>query len=205
MFSENLKTLRKQKGMSQETLAQQLNVVRQTISKWEKGLSVPDADMLTNISELFEVSVSDLLGSNIEKEENINEVAIQLALLNEQLANRTKRNKRIVKTILKVILTLIVVSVVISFLGVALYAVPKTSNTTPYGETYLVCTLNGEEYKYELRYNKNFEIIEAGGDAFISDHTDIDRYTDANQMIAHIEDYFQDHGGTVDRTDIEKN
>lgn len=45
MFSENLKTLRKQKGMSQETLAQQLNVVRQTISKWEKGLSVPDADL----------------------------------------------------------------------------------------------------------------------------------------------------------------
>lgn len=45
IFSENLKTLRKQKGMSQETLAQQLNVVRQTISKWEKGLPVPDADL----------------------------------------------------------------------------------------------------------------------------------------------------------------
>ena len=62
MFSDNLKTLRRQKGMSQEILAQRLNVVRQTISKWEKGLSVPDAEMLTRIAELFEVSVSDLLG-----------------------------------------------------------------------------------------------------------------------------------------------
>ncbi|MDF2700588.1 MAG: helix-turn-helix transcriptional regulator [Haloplasmataceae bacterium] len=72
MFNENFKTLRKQKGMSQETLAQQLNIVRQTISKWEKGLSVPDADMLTRIAELFEVSVSELLGSKIEEEKNIN-------------------------------------------------------------------------------------------------------------------------------------
>ena len=53
MFCENLKLLRKQKGMSQEALAQQLNVVRQTISKWEKGLSVPDAELMTRIAELF--------------------------------------------------------------------------------------------------------------------------------------------------------
>lgn len=204
MFSENLKTLRKQRGMSQETLAQQLNVVRQTISKWEKGLSVPDADMLTNISELFEVSVSELLGSNIEKEENINEVAIQLALLNEQLANRTKRNKKIVKTILKVILTLIVLSVVLSFLGLALYTVPKNIDTN-YQETELVCTLDGEEYIYQLIYDENFRVTEAGGDAFIADHTDIDQYSDANQIIAHIEDYFEDHGGTVNRIDNEQN
>lgn len=100
MFSENFKKLRKQKGMSQETLAQQLNIVRQTISKWEKGLSVPDADMLTQIAELFEVSVSELLGSKIEEEKNINEIAVQLALLNEQLANRSRRNRKILKGIL---------------------------------------------------------------------------------------------------------
>lgn len=100
MFNENFKTLRKQKGMSQETLAQQLNIVRQTISKWEKGLSVPDADMLTRIAELFEVSVSELLGSKIEEEKNINEIAAQLALLNEQLANRSRRNRKILKGIL---------------------------------------------------------------------------------------------------------
>ena len=66
MLGENLKALRKQRGMSQEVMAQQLNVVRQTVSKWEQGLSVPDAQMLTRIAELFEVPVSSLLGEKIE-------------------------------------------------------------------------------------------------------------------------------------------
>ena len=71
MLSENIKILGKQKGYSQETLAQQLNVVRQTVSKWEKGISVPDAEMLNSISELFEVPVSELLGSTIKDHEQI--------------------------------------------------------------------------------------------------------------------------------------
>ena len=60
MFSKNLKTLRKQKGFSQEELASRLHVVRQTISKWEKNLSVPDADTLIRLAEILEVSVSEL-------------------------------------------------------------------------------------------------------------------------------------------------
>ena len=67
MLKENIKNFRKQKGYSQETLAQELNVVRQTVSKWEKGYSVPDAIMLEKLSDLFEVSVGDLLG-NTESE-----------------------------------------------------------------------------------------------------------------------------------------
>ena len=54
MLNENIKVIRKAKGLSQEELAIKLNVVRQTISKWEQGLSVPDADMLISISEVFE-------------------------------------------------------------------------------------------------------------------------------------------------------
>lgn len=99
MLKENLKTLRKQKGMSQEILAQQLNVVRQTISKWEKGLSVPDADMLIRIADLFDTSVSELLGNKIEQKENVSEIAVQLALLNEQLAQKAKIRKRIIAVI----------------------------------------------------------------------------------------------------------
>lgn len=67
MLNENLKQLRKSKGLSQEELAIRLNVVRQTISKWEKGLSVPDADMLIKIADIFEVSVSELLGAKIDE------------------------------------------------------------------------------------------------------------------------------------------
>ena len=67
MLKDNIKTIRNSKGLSQEELAIKLNVVRQTISKWEQGLSVPDAEMLINISEVFEIPVSEILGENIEK------------------------------------------------------------------------------------------------------------------------------------------
>ena len=103
MFKENLQILRKQKGMSQETLAQQLNVVRQTISKWEKGLSVPDADMLIRIADVFDTSVSELLGVRIEQEENINEIAAQLALLNEQMAHKVGIHKKVFAIVIAII------------------------------------------------------------------------------------------------------
>lgn len=70
MFSENLKTIRKEKGYTQEELAIKVNVVRQTVSKWEKGLSVPDADVLLHIAEVLEVSVSELLGAKIKQEDS---------------------------------------------------------------------------------------------------------------------------------------
>ena len=89
MLGENIRTVRTRKGYSQETLAQQLNVVRQTVSKWEKGLSVPDAEMLARLAELLEVPVSDLLGSEPpEEEKRLSDIALQLAILNEQLAKQ---------------------------------------------------------------------------------------------------------------------
>ena len=69
MFQDNLKALRKKKGFTQEELAARLNVVRQTVSKWEKGLSVPDSELLIKLAEILEVPLSQLLGSKIEAEE----------------------------------------------------------------------------------------------------------------------------------------
>lgn len=65
MLSENIKTIRKSKGLSQQELAVKLNVVRQTVSKWEQGLSVPDSDLLIALSEALETPVSTLLGENV--------------------------------------------------------------------------------------------------------------------------------------------
>ena len=65
MLNENMKTIRKSKGLSQQELAVRLNIVRQTVSKWEQGLSVPDSDMLISISEVLEIPVSTLLGENV--------------------------------------------------------------------------------------------------------------------------------------------
>ena len=129
MFTENLKTLRKSKGLSQEELAIRLNVVRQTVSKWEKGLSVPDADLLIRISEIFEVSVSELLGSKIDDETKLDAVAEQLSRINEQLAIKNRRARRIWKTIGIIFLSLII----LYFIGViiALVAFQPTVMSEP--------------------------------------------------------------------------
>lgn len=107
MFSENLKMIRKNKGISQEQLALKLHVVRQTISKWEKGLSVPDAQLLIELADVLEVSVSDLLGEKVEEKEHINEVAIQLERLNELMAIRIQKREENIKKICDVILIII--------------------------------------------------------------------------------------------------
>ena len=206
MLSENIKTLRKQKGYTQETLAQQINVVRQTVSKWEKGMSVPDAEMLNTLSELFEVPVSTLLGSNIEGKENseesvqkIDEVAKQLAILNEQLANQAVRKR---KTAKRIILTIglsiagFILLVVLLFSALVLLRSYKKSQYE-YSAVTLECELNGETYGYSMLYDQNYQIHECGGDAFISNHVDLMHCEDANEAIAHIEDYFNDHGGSV--------
>lgn len=128
MFSKNLKTLRKQKGFSQEELASRLHVVRQTISKWEKNLSVPDADTLIRLAEILEVSVSELLGSKIENENGnvTNDVAEQLSRINEQLAMKNRRSRRIWKTIVIILATIFLLSVfIIMFLSV-----PDLNNST---------------------------------------------------------------------------
>lgn len=90
MLNENIKAIRKSKGLSQEELAIKLNVVRQTISKWEQGLSVPDADMLISISEVFEIPVSTLLGEAIveTKADDLKAISEKLEVINLQLAHR---------------------------------------------------------------------------------------------------------------------
>lgn len=110
MLNQNIKNLRKQKGYTQETFAQELNVVRQTVSKWEKGYSVPDAVMLEKMAELLEISVSDLLGNAEEKtsdKTDLTQISAQLSVLNDQIAKelkRKRRNRKIALIILAVIL-----------------------------------------------------------------------------------------------------
>ncbi len=102
MFHENLKMLRKEKGFSQEQLAFRLNVVRQTISKWEKGLSVPDAELLIRLADVLDVSVSDLLGTQIEVSDGEDKelvLAKELAKLNEILVTYGAKLSKLKKTI----------------------------------------------------------------------------------------------------------
>ena len=120
MLNENIRNLRKAKGLSQEELAIKLNVVRQTVSKWEKSLSVPDSSMLVSLAEELDTSVSTLLGETIQ-EEGLNEkdlknISEKLEVINLQFA---KRNKRKIKTIryLLIFLCIIIVAVFIALIA----------------------------------------------------------------------------------------
>lgn len=96
MLSENIRSLRKSKGLSQEELAVRLNVVRQTVSKWETGLSVPDADALIGISEALETPVSALLGESAAAPEpdELRTISEKLEVINFQLAQRKAARQR---------------------------------------------------------------------------------------------------------------
>lgn len=128
MLNDNIKNLRKERGMTQEEMAVRLNVVRQTVSKWEKGLSVPDAEMLQRIAEVLEVTVPRLLGAAEERTQNTNEVAAQLARINEQLAVQNRRQRKIWKTIAAVVIGLVVVELVVLLLG---YSLSVDSDVVP--------------------------------------------------------------------------
>lgn len=91
MLNENIKNLRKSKGLSQEELAIKLNVVRQTVSKWENGLSVPDSSMLISLADELDTSVSELLGEPITEPatDDLKTISEKLEVINLQLAKRS--------------------------------------------------------------------------------------------------------------------
>ena len=119
MLNENMKAIRKSKGLSQEELAAKLNVVRQTVSKWEQGLSVPDADMLISLSEAFETPVSTLLGETVMESEvdDLKAISEKLEIVNLQLAQR-KTTRR--KTLYWLLISLCAVIVLIFAVLIAL-------------------------------------------------------------------------------------
>ena len=119
MLKDNIKNLRKEKGLSQEELAIKLNVVRQTVSKWERGLSVPDSSMLISLAEELDTSVNVLLGENVEEKTpnddvDIKAIAERLEVINLQLARRSEMKIKLVRWIL-ILLCIVIVAVFIAF------------------------------------------------------------------------------------------
>ena len=110
MLNENIKNLRKSKGLSQEELAVKLNVVRQTVSKWENGLSVPDSSMLISLANQLDTSVSALLGENVQenRSDDIKTISEKLEVINLQLARRSMARVKTIRWVLFSLCTLIV-------------------------------------------------------------------------------------------------
>ncbi len=119
MLGENIAALRKKQGMSQQSLAEALFVTRQTISKWEKNLSVPDADALVRLADALDVSVQALLGQPEEASAAPSDVAAALTRLNDQLAIQNRRRSRIWKVIAWVIGLYLAFNLLLLVLGFA--------------------------------------------------------------------------------------
>lgn len=206
MLSENIKALRKQKGYSQQQLADKLCVVRQTVSKWEKGYSVPDADLLEKLADILEVEVGDLLGNEVIPEtENsaLSEVANQLTIFNEYLAKRTRTRKKIIKAIMW-FFALTGVVTIIAVIGFGAVRVAH-SITLVENNVKLECTLDGEVYEYDISYSDEHYMGGgfSGPKELVRKIRDIELYSEAetyeeqaNRIIAQIEDYFTENGGT---------
>ena len=110
MLNENIKAIRKSRGLSQQELAVKLNVVRQTVSKWEQGLSVPDSDMLLSLSEVLETPVSKLLGETVVETEadSLKAISEKLEVINLQLAQRKTTGRKVIRWLLISLCTVIV-------------------------------------------------------------------------------------------------
>lgn len=130
MLSDNIKSLRKKKGYTQEELAARINVVRQTVSKWEKGFSVPDAEALQRLADVLEVDVKELLGSPIVGEQKNDEVVEQLARINEQLVIKNRRAHRIWRTIGIIFAVFVAINILLAILGAVLFSVNFSSSET---------------------------------------------------------------------------
>ncbi|MFR5684519.1 MAG: helix-turn-helix domain-containing protein [Clostridia bacterium] len=135
-FNEKLRTLRENKNLSQEMLAQELNVARQTVSKWELGETTPEMDKLVKMSEIFEISLDDLIKDNE-------------TIISSTEGNNTNTQKLagLVINILKGIGIFLIVAVVLNIILVIMGIV--TFKTNKRVETV--------EHQEELVYNENYE------------------------------------------------
>lgn len=182
-LGKKIAELRKKNNLSQEELAEKVGVARQTISKWEIGDTTPDINQVKIISKIFNISIDELVDNDI------NNVIVEKISNTEKLAGITIKILKVFGIMLIVFITLILLFVIIFMVDM-----PRNDYDIV-GRTKISCNLDNEEYVYEAEYNKNYQVINSGGDAYIMYHTDIESYEDVNKIVAHIEDYFKDHGG----------
>ena len=143
-ISEVIKEARIKKGMTQQQLADAVYVTRQTISKWEKNYSVPDAEVFVKLADVLEVQISQLLEVKVDSdvqttEEKQNAYAEQLAHIAEQMAIRNRQRKRIWKTIGIAFAVIIVVCIVLIVMNIAFFsAYPTTEDVQTHEETIML-------------------------------------------------------------------
>ena len=183
-IGNNIVNLRKKSGLSQEELAEKVGVARQTISKWELGETSPDLKQAKELSKIFKVSLDELADNDIK----------------EILVEKTTNTEKLAGLILKLIKFIIIFIIVVPIILVGARIISKNIYEKDAGRLMTVsveCTLHDETYSYEfVFYETTGQIKYAGGDGYIANITDIDKYNDAHQAIDVIDAYVKNNGGT---------
>lgn len=185
ILGENIYKLRKSLKLSQEKLAEQINVSRQTISNWELGETSPNPEQLKLLSKTLKVSIDELLGNDVKE------------VLVEKVSNTEKLAGIIIK-ILKIIGIIFIVLLVVDIISLILFSVTKTNYTISNEKTTvsLECYLNNEEYNYLIEYDSDDKILEHTGSEFIDNILKNKNFEFGTTMVKYIESYFKDNGGT---------
>lgn len=177
-LGEKILKLRKQKRLSQETLAEQIGVSRQTISNWELNITSPNVEQLKKLSSVLNVSADELLDNNVKE------------ILTEKISN-TEILAGIIIKILKIFGIILIAIVVINIIIIILFNTVTTNNvTSESGLISLKCELNGEVYKYQIEYD-NRGITSYGGSEYIDDILEDKEFASKEMLVKYIEDYFE--------------
>ena len=183
--------LRKKKGLSQENLAELVGVARQTISKWELGETSPDLKQAKELSNVFKVSLDELVSNDIKD------------ILIEKTSNTEKLAGLILKLI-KIIAIFIIVFPIIYILAFISFKNIREANSGRLLNTSIECNLHGETYNYEfVYYEETGAIKEAGGDGYLANITGLNKYGDAYQALDVVDAYVKNNGGSCTRSDAE--
>ena len=181
--------LRKEKGLSQEELAEKIGVARQTISKWELGETSPDIKQSKELSKIFNVSLDELTDNDIKD------------ILVEKTSNTEKLAGLILKLI-KVIVIFIILFPVVLITARIIFKNVHEKNSGRLMQVSIKCNLHDKDYGYEfLYYETTGEIKEAGGDGYLANVTHISKYSDAYEALDIIDAYVTNNNGTCTVSD----
>lgn len=208
MLSENLQRLRMQSGLSQKELAEKLHVVRQTVSKWEKGLSVPDADMLLKLAAIFNTTPNELLGVEDPAPLNVEELTWRTTVISEQIQAQTQRLDHAFGTVKRVVLLVVVLFFGLPLLGAALFAIQEfpgsiATQEAAINRTIIEYELNGQasQFVIDLDAYDPTAVISYTGSPTIADAVDVQQFYNIPGSASEFEEavctYIEDHGGTV--------
>ena len=208
MLSENLQRLRMQSGLPQKELAEKLHVVRQTVSKWEKGLSVPDADMLLKLAAIFNTTPNELLGAENPAPLNVEELTWRTTVISEQIQAQTQRFDHALDTVKRVVLLVVVLFFGLPLLGAALFTIQEFSGSLATQEaainrTAIEYELDGQTSQFTIDLDDYDPATAIGytGSPAIADAIDAQQLYGVPGRASEFEeamcDYIEAHGGTV--------